>query len=152
MRRAILLCVALLALPLASCKVPEATAAESDHGHIWTEPVCEVERCEGRCCAYKCLSYCTVCLMPRASGKTRCSGDQKAAHDHGAEPMGRFGGGGATGSYETCPPGQHDLGPEECGPWSKLRNGCSVRHCTRQCRKCLSNAGDRFDSDPPGCF
>lgn len=126
-------------------------AAHADeHGHIWSSETCEIEQCEGRCCALKCYSYCTVCLHPRITGRVRCSGsgEKRSAAPRG--PAGAlFAAGGATGSYD---PHEHDLGPLRCGPWSKVREGCEVRHCTRQCRICRGNFDDDFEARPSGCF
>lgn len=141
-----------LALTASACQVEPAQAAD----HIWSETTCEAPTCVGRCCSKKCMKYCTVCLAPRIWSETSCTGaDEKAAHDHGAAPLwegkgGKFGGGGATGGFEDCPP--HDMGPEECGPWSSVGGNCKIKHCTKKCRKCQGNFGDYFRQDPPGCF
>jgi hypothetical protein len=142
---------ALAALAALVCWLAPGTGRADEHGHIWSSETCEIEQCEGRCCAMKCYSYCTVCLHPRITGRVKCSGSGGEKRSLGPlEPRaGLFAAGGATGSYD---PHEHDLGPLRCGPWSKVREGCEVRHCTRQCRICRGNFDDDFEARPSGCF
>lgn len=129
------------------------------HRHTWGDETCLAESCIRGCCQQTCWAPCTY---------PDCGARQPRNKSRGTCPPppgeGSFGGGGATESYsatvwgprpggtgsDACPP--HDLGEEACGPWYQAKKDCKIRHCTRRCKKCRSNAGDRMEESPDGCM
>ena len=152
-----------------------ALAADS-HRHTWGDKTCTdwstpVNGCQHRMCHASCTYAGCSAIDPRPErrgcdgggrfGGGGASGEYSTAPlmsldlepmSHAVPLVGPWGprpGAGGPAS-DACPP--HDYGAEQCGGWSAISPTCKIRHCTSQCRKCLSNGRDRYESKPAGCF
>ncbi len=117
----------------------------------WSHPYESKPDCEVRVCDRQC-QRCHTNGKTRIEKRGQCRAPAHDDHEHDVAQVSIWGprpGAGGPSTQE-CPP--HDLGPANCGGWHEISPGCKIQHCTRQCRKCGSNRGDYYNSQPAGCF
>lgn len=125
----------------------------------WSSPLrgksteCRIRHCDSRCkrCGTNGQSR-TEQDPPGCLSAAKTAPHEHREEDHDvamvSSPWGpRPGGAGS----DACPP--HDWpSSASCGGWSRISDKCRVKHCTYQCKKCLTNGRDYYEQDPSGCL